>query len=230
MTLPRANWPPPGTPGTPPSPAPRPSPMPSPMPSPSWPPSWTPPGPPDRAPGESGLELELADRLLARRVVMLSGTLDRHAASTAAARLMILDADSAEPIELTLSCPDGDLEAALMLAETVDLARARVTAMLLSTLGGPAVAVAAAADRRVAHPGGRVLLREPRISATGRAEDLVSAAEQHAHLVGQLCGWLARATGRSTEEIAADLSRGRVLSAQQAVDYGLVHELLPPRH
>jgi ATP-dependent Clp protease protease subunit len=115
-----------------------------------------------------------------------------------------------------------------MLAETVDLMRAPVTAVLRSTAVGPVVAVAAAADRRVAHPGSRILLRKPRTSATGRAEDLASAAEQHASLLEQLCSWLTRATGRSVPEIAADLRQGRMLSARQAVDYGLVHELLVP--
>jgi ATP-dependent Clp protease protease subunit len=207
-------------------------PDPHPQPRPPWPPVRPVPAPdrPDR-PGtgfrldESAVTLELADRLLHRRIVMLAGNLDHALATRAAAQLMLLDADSAEAVQLHLSCPDGDLDAALMLADTLDLMRAPITATGRGTIGGPAVVALAAADRRLAHPHCLVVLREPRGTASGRAAELAIAADQHARRVRDLCERLAAATGRDVDAIGADLRQGRVLTAAQAVDYGLLHDL-----
>jgi len=189
------------------------------------------PGPGPLRPGtgfrleESAVTLELADRLLQRRILMLAGPLDQDAATRATAQLMLLDADSRQPVELHLSCPDGDLDAALMLADTLDLMRAPVTVTARGTVGGPALAVLAAADRRLAHPHAMLVLREPRGTASGRADELAIAAEQHARRVRDLCRRLATATGRDVEAVAADLRQGRVLTAAEAVEYGLLHDV-----
>jgi ATP-dependent Clp protease, protease subunit len=213
-------------------PEPPPWPLPPPLPRPVPPVPPVPPLEPSHlfVPPLSGLPLELADRLLARRIVMLMGPLDPDAASDAVARLLLLDADSAEPIELHLSCADGDLDASLVLAETVDLVRAPVTAILRGTVGGAPVAVVAAADRAVAHPTASIVLREPSTSASGRADELSAAAEQHALQVGRLCSRIATATGRAPEEVASDLRTGRILDARQALDYRLVDELAVSHH
>lgn len=214
-------WSPPSRPSWPPSPYPSPPHWPSPS-----PPPWPSPRPEPAAPG---LELELADRLLAQRVVLLSGRLDGAASTAAVARLMLLDADSGERIELRISCPDGELDASLVLAEAVDLLRSPVTAVLLGTVGGPVLAVVAAADDVTAHANATLVLREPRTSASGRADELVSVGEQHAKQVAELSARIAASSGRTPQDVAADLRGGRLLDAGQAVEYGLVDELLPPR-
>lgn len=220
-------------PSWPPGPVPPPSPVPPPGPVPTpWPPSVPEPG--RRGVGfaipGSAIALDLEDRLLDRRIVLLSGPLDRDCATRAAARLMLLDADAADPVEVHLSCPDGDLESAVMIAQTIDLMRAPVTAIILSTLGGPAVAVAAAAQRRLAHADCRIVLQEPRAgAASGVSDELAAAAEQHTRFVEQMCAWLAQATGRPSADVIADVRRGRVLTAKEALEFGLVNEIVPPK-
>lgn len=199
-----------------------------------------PPGRPDRPwpfpapaqPPETGfrqpptsMTLELEDRLLQRRIVMLHGPLDHDAATRAAARLMLLDADSGDGVQLQLSCSDGDLPAALMLADTLDLMRSPVTATALGVIGGPPLGVFAAADRRLAHPHSRFVLRQPHATASGRADELAAAAEQHAQLLDDLCARIAAVTPHTAEQVAADLREGRVLDAAGAMAYGLVEDL-----
>jgi ATP-dependent Clp protease, protease subunit len=169
------------------------------------------------------------DRLAEHGIVLLSGFLDAAAAQRAAATLMLLDAEHDGPVRLHLGCPDGDLDGALLLAETVDLLTLDTTALVTGVVGGPVLAVLAAAGRREAHPHALLRLREPTGTAAGRADRLAADAEQHARQVGQLLDRLAAATGRDPDEIAADLRSGRLLSAQQAVDYGLLDAVLPGR-
>jgi ATP-dependent Clp protease, protease subunit len=169
---------------------------------------------------------DLEAQLLDRRIVLLSGYLNGPVANRAVASIMLLDARSPEPIEIRISCPDGDLEATAALAETIDLARSPVRALASGTIGGPAVLAYAAAQRRAAHPHSMFYLREPRMSAEGRATEIAVQLERQQHLLARCISRLAEATGQSAETVESDLRLGRVLTAEAAVDYGLVHELL----
>lgn len=182
------------------------------------------PGPSAAAPPSSWPDA-LAERLHEERLVLLSGHLDDDAAQRAAAEVMLLDAEGTGPVRVLLSCPDADLGAALVLAETVTLTRVPVEVVARGAVGGPAVAVLAAGGRRVADPHATVWLREPRTSAQGRADELETAAAQHARQVAHLTELLVSATGREGDEVAADLRAGRTLDAEAARAYGLVQEV-----
>ena len=169
---------------------------------------------------------DLEAQLLDRRVILLSGYLGGAVANRGAAAVMLLDARSAEPIELRVNCYDGELEAASTLAETIDLARSPVRAVGSGTVGGPAVLAYAAAERRLAHSHSTFQLREPRMRAEGRATEIAVQLERQQQLFLRAVARLAEATGQSAEAVESDLRAGRMLSAQEAVSYGLVHELL----
>lgn len=174
----------------------------------------------------SGRATDLEAQLLDRRIVLLSGYLDNAIANRGAAAVMLLDARSAEQVEIRVSCYDGELEAASTLAETIDLARSPVRAVGSGIIGGPAVLAYAAADRRAAHLHSTFQLREPRMRAEGRATEIAIQLERQQQLFARCVARLAEATGQSAERVEADLHAGRMLSAAEAVDYGLVHELL----
>jgi ATP-dependent Clp protease protease subunit len=164
-------------------------------------------------------------RLLERRIVMVSGPLDHPAATRAAAEVMLLDADGDGPIQLHLSCPDGDLDAAIMLAETVDLLQVPVHAIAGGMVGGPAIAVYASAGRRLAHRHAAFQLREPSAQMEGNAEQLAGRIAQHQHQIDYLHRHVAQSCGRTVQAVAGDMATGRLLTAAAAVEYGLVHEL-----
>ena len=82
---------------------------------------------------------DLRDRLLERRVVLASGRLDDASATEVAARLMYLDGIGDDPIELRYSCPDGELGAAIALADTVELLGVELRATAAGAVGGPAL-------------------------------------------------------------------------------------------
>lgn len=164
----------------------------------------------------------LERELFARRVVMLSGQLDAALATRAAAELMTLDAAGPEPIQIHVACADGTLEAALSVMDTLDLLQAPTRGHALGEVGGPAVGLIAVCRRRTAalHAGFR--LAEPRGQFAGPAEQLVAAAEQHLRLLDRFRARLARATGQPEAEIRDALRSGRYLTAQEALELGLI--------
>lgn len=212
-----------------------------------WPPGW--PGPPDvpevpevpppfgppRGPeayppvplvfDDRQVRAELADRLLDRRTVLLGGQLDAGLATDASGRLLLLADGSDEPVELVIGCPDGDLYAAMALADTVELVDVEVRALCTGLLGGPAVLPFAVADHRIAQPHATFRFADPGLDVEGSAAHLAEASARHAELVDALHRRLAAACGRTVEEVAADSRRHRLLTAEEALAYGLVDEI-----
>jgi ATP-dependent Clp protease protease subunit len=169
----------------------------------------------------------LAEKLFERRVVMLTGALTGGSASQAAASLLTLDALGTEPVHLHLSAPEGDLNAAFAVVDAVDAMRCELHATVTGEAGGAAVAVLAAAHRRLAYRHARIRLTEPR-SATvaGTADEVASAAGRYLRELEELAVRLAEVTGQARSRIESDLSAGKMLTAAEAVEYGLVHEVV----
>lgn len=169
----------------------------------------------------------LAERLLAQRVVTLSGELDTDAVNRAVAELALLDATGDDPVRLRLSGVGADLEGALTLVDALDLVGVPVHATSLGTLSGPAVAVLAVADRRVAGAHAMVRLCEPRAPRGVPGREVEAWAAEHARQLRRLQERLAAACGRSVDEVAADMRAGRLLDAEEARAYGLVDAAEP---
>lgn len=186
---------------------------------------------PQPAPAIPGsVDEELFARLLERRIVLVAGFLDAQASTRAAAQLMLLDATGDDPIDVHLSCPDGDLDAAMSLADTIDLVGVSVRARCSGKLGGPALAAMAAADRRVAQPHCMFVLKEPSTELHGRADEIATLAATQRRQLEAFQLRLADATGQPLDRVVADTRHGLTLDADQALAYGLVHEVAVPRH
>jgi ATP-dependent Clp protease, protease subunit len=171
----------------------------------------------------------LHEQLFERRIVLVSGRLDDGVAARAAAALLALDASGSRPIELHLSSPDGELGAALVLIDTADALRSALRVHCRGQVGGPVVAVVAAADHRTATPHARFHLAQPRARFTGTPEEIAAQSRQQQELLWKLYGRLARRAGRPAEEIAEDVRRGLYLGAREALDYGLIDEITGDR-
>jgi ATP-dependent Clp protease protease subunit len=208
---------------------------------PPWPPEVPPLRPPSRPeeppaprpilpsweePNQPLWDRDVADRLLEQRVIVLGGRLDDPVASRVTAQLLLLGGRDARPIELHLACTEADLEPSLALAGAVELVEAPVHAIARGTLRGPAVAVLCAAQQRAAHRHTMFVLSLPQFTGEGTAGQLAGLAEQHERQVARLRDLITRASGRAVADVAADLEAGRVLSADEAIEYGLVNQLL----
>ncbi len=159
----------------------------------------------------------LEHRLLERRIVLVNGVLDEATAGELAARLMFLDGTGDDAIELRYSCRDGELGAAIALADTVELLAVELRATAAGAIGGPAILPFAVATRRIAHPYATFQLRGPEREMRGRVTDLLAEATRQARLVDDMYRRLAEATGRSNESIGADFAARRLLTAHDAM-------------
>lgn len=188
-----------------------------------------PPGGGGAEPPDPGLPPWLEEKLFDRRIVFLRGPLTPHAATTASASLLTLDAMSAEPVRLHLAAADGDLDAVLTLIDAIDTMHAPVHALATAEVGGAAIGVYAVARRRLAYPHARFRLAEPRAPGiTGNAEDATSAAGRHLRALEDLVVRVARATGQPRHRVEDDFHTGRWLDVPQAREYGLVDEVSRP--
>lgn len=191
-------------------------------------PSPAPPPPVPLVPTPAGPGREHEDALaplLRRGIVMVTGELHDAEATRAAAQLMTLNAERDDAVTLHLNCPDGDLDAALLLADTIDLMTVEVTAACRGTLGGPALAPFAVAGRRECSAHATFRMSEPRADVSGRTHEIDAEAAALRAQLDRLVARIAEATGQAAERIATDMDRGRVLDAEDAHAYGLVHAI-----
>ena len=180
--------------------------------------------------GGSGVAPWLEERLFDRRIIMLRGPLTEPVASQTAAALFTLDATGTDPVQLHMAVPDGALAAAFTVVDAIDAMRAPVHAVVTAEVGGAAVAVLAAAGRRLAYRHARIRLAEPRAgTVTGTAEEVAAAAGQYRRALEELDARVADVTKRPRSRVENDLSSGLTLTAEQARDYGLVDEIVGPR-
>ncbi|MGW7268054.1 ATP-dependent Clp protease proteolytic subunit [Streptomyces sp. NPDC054842] len=177
---------------------------------------------------------DLHTKLLGERIVFLGTPIDDTSANAVTAQLVHLEHQAPDrDISLYINCPGGSFTAMTAIydtmrhvtcdVETVCLGRAESAAAVLLAGGTP--------GKRSALPGARVLIRRPSAAepVRGRTSDLLVHAAETARTRDRLEEMLSRHTGRSREQIAADIERDTVLDAPAAVAFGLVDRVVP-RH
>jgi ATP-dependent Clp protease protease subunit len=169
----------------------------------------------------------LDERLFDQRIIVLRGRLDSAMASQVASALMVLDlGGSDDPVQLYLSAPDGEMAAAFAIVDAIDTVRAPVHAVVTSEVGGAAIAVLAAAQRRIAFKHARIRLAEPRVAAVaGTADEVTAAAGRYLRELEEMALRLVEVTGQPRSRIEDDLSMGRIFTAEEAREYGLIDEI-----
>jgi ATP-dependent Clp protease protease subunit len=178
-------------------------------------------------PGPPAVPGWLEERLFDQRIVMVRGQLTHEAATGIAAALLSLNAAGPAPVQLHVASEGGELGAALAVIDVIDVMSAPVHAMVTSQAGGAVVAVLAAADKRLAYRHARFMLTEPRAAGvTGTADEVTRAAGQHLRELEEIVLRLVEVTGQTRSRVEDDLAAGRSLTAQEAVEYGLIDEIV----
>jgi ATP-dependent Clp protease, protease subunit len=192
------------------------------------PPNWrVPPGGPIPPSDDTGVGAWLEERLFGERILLLQGRVTSQAANRAAAALLTLDALGTEPVKLHISAAEGDLGAVFILVDALDVMRAPVHATAVGEVGGAVIGVFVAGKRRLAYPHARFRLAEPAVTGVaGTADEVAAAAGRYLQVLDDLMVRVAEATGQPRSRVEDDFAAARTLDAGEALDYGLVEEIV----
>ncbi|PPS83137.1 ATP-dependent Clp protease proteolytic subunit [Streptomyces sp. MH60] len=173
-------------------------------------------------------------KLLQERIVFLGTPVDETSANDVMAQFMYLEHQAPDrDIELYVNSPGGSFTAMTAIYDTMRYVACDVATTCLGQ-AGPSAAVLLAAGtpgKRAVLPGARVVIHQPALTAPveGQASDLAVHADELVRIRARLEEILVRHTGRSPEQVSADIERETVLDARQAVEYGLVDRIVPAR-
>lgn len=176
---------------------------------------------------ESSLAI-LEKALLDSRTILLTGGIDDKQARRVTERLLALSAISTDPILLVISSPGGHVESGDMIHDMIAFVKAPVNILATgwAASAGALIYTAVPKERRYALPNTRFLLHEPRGGVGGMASDVEIQAREIIRMRERLNRIFAEATGQTYEKIVEDTDRDYWMSAQEALDYGLVGKII----
>jgi ATP-dependent Clp protease, protease subunit len=175
---------------------------------------------------------DLYSRLLKDRIVVLGTEVNDATANLVTGQLLHLEAEDPDrDIRLYLNSPGGAATSMFAVYDTMQLIRPDVSTVCTGMAASAAAVILAggAAGKRYALPNSRVLIHQPHGGAQGQSVDIENQAREIAFLRRRIEELLAFHTGQPVERIAKDTDRDYILSAQEAVTYGLVDEVLQPK-
>lgn len=170
----------------------------------------------------------LAQKLLETRTITLFGEINMGVAEQMTRQLLVLAADSDEPIKLIINSPGGHVEAGDTIHDMIKFVNAPVKVIGTGWVASAGALIYAAADKenRYSLPNTRYLLHQPMGGARGQASDIAIEAQEIIKMRRRLNEIFARQTGQPIEKVEADTERNFWMSAREAQDYGLVGEII----
>jgi ATP-dependent Clp protease protease subunit len=169
--------------------------------------------------------------LLKERIVFLGTSIDDQVANLVVAQLLWLDREAPDlEIKLYINSPGGQVNAGFAILDTMQLVKAPVStfAIGLTASFGTLLLTSGAKGRRYAMPNATIHMHQPHGGAQGQTSDIVIAAREMVKSRERTNQILSERTGQPLEVIERDTDRDFYLSAQEAVEYGLVDAVLMP--
>ena len=179
---------------------------------------------------ESGSEV-MNTKFLKTRQILLSGEVNKALAEKIVRQLLVMEADSDQPIRIFIDSPGGDVDAGYAIFDMIRFVKAPVycIGMGLVASAGALILLAADKSRRVAMPNSRYLIHQPLSGIKGVATDIEIHAQELEKIKAKINQVIAQETGKPLDQVAKDTDRDYWLSATEALDYGLVSTVVSRR-
>ena len=173
----------------------------------------------------------LYEKILKTRSILLSGEINKDSADKFIKDLLVLEAESNDPVKVFINSPGGDVDAGFAIYDMVRFVSCPVIMIGMGLIASAAslVLLAVPAERRVALPNSSYLIHQPLSEMRGNATDIEIHAMQLEKIKAKLNRIISEATGTDLEAVAADTDRDHWLDAEQAVAYGLISRIIPSR-
>ncbi|MBK7921470.1 MAG: ATP-dependent Clp endopeptidase proteolytic subunit ClpP [Veillonella sp.] len=172
---------------------------------------------------------DIYSRLLKDRIVFLGGPIDDNVANAVIAQLLFLEAeDPDKDIHLYINSPGGVVTAGMAIYDTMQYIKPDVSTICVGSAAsmGAVLLTAGAKGKRYALPHARVMIHQPLGGVQGQASEIEIHAREILRMREELNGILASHSGQSIDVVAKDTDRDNFMSAQDAVNYGLIDEVL----
>lgn len=172
---------------------------------------------------------DIFSRLLRERIIFLGTPIDDMVANLIVAQMLLLDSENAEKdIMLYINSPGGSVTAGFAIYDTMQHIRADVSTICLGQAAsmGAFLLSSGAKGKRLALPHSRVLIHQPLGGAQGQATDIEIQANEILRIKKSLNSILASNTGQPLKKIEKDTDRDYIMTAEEAVEYGMIDKVI----
>ena len=175
---------------------------------------------------------DLYSRMLEDRIVFLNGEVNDVSANIVIAQLIYLEAkDPDKDISLYINSPGGSVSAGMGIYDTMNFIKPDVSTICVGMAAsmGAFLLAAGAKGKRISLPNSEIMIHQPLGGAQGQATDIVIQAEHINKIKKKMTTILAEKTGKPVEQVAKDVERDYYMSAQEALEYGLIDKIFEKR-
>ncbi len=175
---------------------------------------------------------DIYSRLLKERIIFLLGEVEDHMANLVVAQLLFLESENPEKdISLYINSPGGVVTAGLAIYDTMQFIKPHVSTLCIGQAASAAALLlcAGAEGKRFCLPNSRVMIHQPLGGYRGQATDIEIHARETLTIRERLNAIMAKHTKKTPEQIMRDTERDNFMSATQAVEYGLVDQVIYDR-
>ncbi len=175
---------------------------------------------------------DIYSRLLKERIIFLGEEVNEHTAGLIAAQLMFLESEDPEQdIHLYINSPGGSISAGMAIYDTMNFIKCDVATYCIGMAAsmGAFLLAGGAKGKRYALPNSEIMIHQPLGGSQGQATEIEIAAKHIIRLKERLNRMLAENTGKTYEQIASDTERDNWLTAEEAMDYGIVDKIISKR-
>ncbi|MBR4428846.1 MAG: ATP-dependent Clp endopeptidase proteolytic subunit ClpP [Clostridia bacterium] len=175
---------------------------------------------------------DIYSRLLKDRIIFLSGPIDDGAANTVVAQMLFLEMEDPDrDIMLYINSPGGSISAGMAIYDTMKYLKCEVSTLCIGMAAsmGAFLLAAGAKGKRKALPNSEIMIHQPLGGAEGQATDVLIHAEHMRFIKQRMNEELAKNTGKPVKTVEKDTERDNFMTAEQALKYGIIDEIIPPR-
>ncbi len=175
---------------------------------------------------------DIYSRLLKDRIVFLGGEVNEDEANLVVAQMLFLEADDPDKdINLYINSPGGVITAGMAIYDTMQYIKCDVSTICIGMAAsmGAFLLAAGAKGKRKALPNADIMIHQPRGGVRGQATDIQIQADHMLHVKQLMNRILAERTGQPIERVEIDTERDNFMTAEQAKEYGIIDEIIPPR-
>jgi ATP-dependent Clp protease protease subunit len=175
---------------------------------------------------------DIYSRLLRERIVFLGTEVSDESANVIAAQLLFLEAEDPEKdISIYINSPGGSAYAGMAIYDTMQFVRPDVSTVCIGMAmsAGAMILAGGAPGKRFVLPNSKVMIHQGSAGFRGAAADVQVQAREVLEMVRRMAEILARHTGRTVEQVLADIDRDRFMSPEETIEYGLADEMFTTR-